>query len=125
LLGRRAVDEADELLVRFIPQLQRGHRLDADDSARAEVDALGLVAEQHRQRPGDDNEDLLLDVVPVPAACRVGRIAPHPSPGLLEAERGREVGRAARFLTRLRLPLLVLEVVRVRPAVPHLRIVAR
>ena len=63
LHGRRAVDEADELLVGLVAHLQRRHRVDRDHAARPEIDALGLVAEQHRQRAGDDDEHLLLRVV--------------------------------------------------------------
>ena len=96
LEGRRAVDEDDELLVGLVPHLQRRHRLDGDDAARAEVDALGLVAEQHRQRPGDDDEDLLLRVVAggggrscAAGSARAGRATAG-------ARRRREVGGEAR-----------------------------
>src|SRR5205823_14352061 len=48
LLGWCTVDEEDELLVAFVPDLERRHRLDRDDALRPDVDALGRIAEQHR-----------------------------------------------------------------------------
>src|SRR5205085_10943996 len=102
------------------PELQRRPWLDGDHSARAEVDALGLVAEQHGHRPRDDHEGLLLRVIPVAPAGRVRRIAPEPRPGLLEPQRLGQVAGAARLGLALLLGALdVLEVVGARPPVGH------
>ena len=118
--GRRAVDEDDQLCIGLVPHLQGGHRLDRDDRARSQVDALGLVAEQHRHRPRDDDEDLFLRVIAMAAACRVGRVAPEPRAGVLQLDERSQVGHeSTRRLVRLRLALGVGEPCRVRPVISH------
>ena len=76
----------DELLVGLVAQLQAVIGSTRDDAARAEVDALRRVAEQHRQRPRDHDEDLFLRVVAVAPPGGVRRIAPEPGARLLEAD---------------------------------------
>ena len=125
LHGRGAVDEADELLVGLVPHLQRRHRLDRDDAARAEVDALGLVAEEHGQRAGEDDEHLLLRVVGVPASGRARRVAPDAGTRLLQAGVRRDVGGETRALALLRWPLVPADLVDVGDAVAHERILDR
>jgi hypothetical protein len=55
----------------------------------------------------------------------VRRVPPELCAGLLEPERGREVGGAARLLAFLRGPLFVFKLVGICGAVAHVRIVAR
>ena len=50
LLGRSAVDVEHELLAAFVSDLQRRTRLHRDDALWADVDPVGRIAEQHRQR---------------------------------------------------------------------------
>src|SRR5439155_11095682 len=49
------------------------------------LDSFRWVAEIHRQGPGQDNERLLLDRVPVALALRARRIAPHAPARMREA----------------------------------------
>ena len=60
-------------VVGLVPHLQRRARMDDDDSARLDVDPLVRLAEQHRQRALERDEDLLLVGIEVPPAARVGR----------------------------------------------------
>ena len=52
--------------------------------SRRQLDPLGRLAEVHRQRAGEDDEDLLLHLVGVAAAARAGRVAPEPRARLLQ-----------------------------------------
>ena len=74
---RRAVDEDEDLLAGLVPHLQRRARVDDDDPARLDVDPLPWLAEEHRQRAAQGDEDLLLIRVEVPPTARVRRVAPH------------------------------------------------
>ena len=119
LHGRRAVDEHDDLFVGLVSHLQRRHRLDRDDAARPEIDALGRIPEEHRERAGDDDEYFFLRVILMAASGRMGRIAPEPSPRLLQRNRGREVSRPSRLLALERRPFGVLEIVDRDPVIAH------
>ena len=44
--GRCAVREEEDLLVRLVPRLHRRARVDGDDAARLDVDALRRVLER-------------------------------------------------------------------------------
>src|SRR5262249_60499836 len=59
-LGRRAVDEEDKLVVAVVRDLQRRAGLDVHEAAWPDLDALGRLADVHRQRPRDRGERLLL-----------------------------------------------------------------
>src|SRR4026209_1605453 len=59
-VGRRAVGEEENVVLALVHDLERGHGLDDDDRARAELVALLLLAEEHRQSALEDDEDLLL-----------------------------------------------------------------
>ena len=63
--------------------------------SRRQVEALGRIAEQHRQRPLEDDEDLLLHELPVAPAARARREAPEARPRLGQRAGGRDVGDAA------------------------------
>jgi hypothetical protein len=120
---RGAVDERDNFVVGLVAHLEGRQRLDGDDAPGAEVDALGLVTEQHRECARDDDEHLLLRMVGMSTPRRVRRIPPESRAGVLEADRCREVRRAPRFLARLRRALLPLEVVATDPPIAHPAIV--
>ena len=93
---------------------------DGDDRARAEVDALGRVAEQHRQRPRDDDEDLFLRVIAMAAPRGVRRVAPEAGARVLQADGVGEVGHeASGCLVGLRLALGERQVPRVDPLIAH------
>src|SRR5256885_7846666 len=94
-----AVDVEDELFVALVPHLQGRARLNRDDAERTDVDPIGRVGEQHRQRAGDDHEDLFLRLVGVALAARPRRVAPDSSEGLREGGHLRDVGRVPRRLT--------------------------
>ena len=57
---RRAVGEEEDLLVGLVPRLHRRARVDGDDAARLDVDALRRILEQQRERPAERHEDLFL-----------------------------------------------------------------
>src|SRR4029079_3416963 len=76
-LGRGAVDEQPKLVVVAVRELEHGPRLDDEHAPALEDVLLRVVARAHvdRQRPVEDNEDLLLHRIAVAAADRAGRIA--------------------------------------------------
>src|SRR6478609_5782737 len=84
--------------------------MDDDDAARRDVYALPRLAEQHRQRAAQRDEDLLLVRVEVAATARVRGIAPHPRPRLGHARGLGERGCQARFLTLVARSFLPLEI---------------
>ena len=90
---RRAVGEEEDLLAGLVARLKRRARVDDDDSARLDVHPLPRLAEQHRQRAAQRDEDLLLVRVEMAAAARVRRIAPHPRPRLGHVRRLGQRGR--------------------------------
>ena len=57
--GRRAVDEDDDLLIGLVAHLQRRHRLHGEPHRRGRDRLVRVVAEQHRQRPRDDDKHFL------------------------------------------------------------------
>ena len=122
LLRRGAVDEDHDLVVAVVPQLERRPRLDHDHAVRRELDPLGRLAEVHRQRPLEDDEDLLLRLVGVPPAAAARRVAPEPRTRVRQPGRGRQVGGVTCriVLPSLgRCPLLPFVVGRVDDAVAH------
>src|SRR5206468_10230465 len=75
-----------DLFVAVVRRLQHGARLDVHDASFWNVDTLRGVAEIHRQRPGQHDERLLLDRVPMTPALRAGRVAPHAPARVREPE---------------------------------------
>ena len=53
-----------------VAKLEGRSRLDDEDAAARQLVPLGRLAEVDRQRPVEDDEDLLLDRVAVPLAAR-------------------------------------------------------
>jgi hypothetical protein len=84
LLGRRAVDEHDELVVARIAQLEDRSPLDDEDPASPHLVALWRLAEVDGQRAVEDDENLLLSEVAVALSLRARRIAPDVCPRLGE-----------------------------------------
>jgi hypothetical protein len=84
--------------------------MDDDDPAGFDLDALPRLAEQHRQRAAQWDEDLFLVRIEVAPPARVRRIAPHPCARLGHLRVLRERGRVARLLALVAGPLLPLEV---------------
>jgi DNA-binding CsgD family transcriptional regulator len=84
---RSAVDEEDELVLAGVPQLQDRPRLDDEHASPLELVALGRLAEVDRERPLEDDEDLLLRLVRVPFAAGAERVAPQ-----VRARLGQRVG---------------------------------
>src|SRR5215207_933769 len=84
-LGRRAVNEDEELFVGLVDALERRAGLDVDDASLADLVAFRRIAEVHRQRAADDHERLLLDGLSVAASFRAGLVAPK---GSRESARG-------------------------------------
>ena len=116
---RRAVREDEDLLVTLVAHLERCTGMDYDYAAGLDVHPLPRVAEQHRQRAAQRDEDLLLIRVEVAAAARVGRIAPHPRPRLGHLGRLGECRRVTRLLALVAGPLLPVEVVLVDDVPAH------
>ena len=69
-LGRRAVDEEDDLLVAGVAELEDRPSLDDHDAALRDLVPFRRLAEVDRQRPVEDDEDLLLAQVAVPLPLR-------------------------------------------------------
>src|SRR5215472_314534 len=79
-------------------------------TAGLDVHALPRLAEQHRQRAAQRDEDLLLIGIEVPAAARVRRIAPHPRPRLAQLRGFGQRGGVSRLLALVPGPLLPVEI---------------
>src|SRR5262249_22761340 len=116
--GRRAVGEDDDLLVALVAHLQCSAPRDRDDAPSREVDTLGRVAEQHRQRSLEHDEHLFLPVVRMPPPRCVRRIAPDPCPRLRELAGGGHVCRPAELPGLVR-PVLPDRVLRPDHPKPH------
>jgi hypothetical protein len=114
-----AVDEDEDLVVALVPHLERRAGMDDDDAARLDVHPLAGLAEQHGQPAAQRDEDLLLIRVEVPAAARVGRVAPHPRTRLGHLCGLSEPGRMPRLLAFVARPLLPIEVLRVHDVPAH------
>jgi hypothetical protein len=84
--------------------------MDDDDSARLDVNPLARVAEQHRQRAAQRDEDLFLVGIEVSPTAGVRRIAPHPSPRLGHLRGLGERGGVPRLLAFVTGPLLPVEI---------------
>src|SRR5207245_6420583 len=95
-LGRRAVRVDEEVDVAVVHRLERCPRLDVDEAAGRDVDALRRLAEVHRQGPGQDDERLLLQLVAMAAALRARLVAPDVPARLREAGGPAELGDVAR-----------------------------
>jgi hypothetical protein len=104
-LRRGAIRVHDNLFVAVVRRLQHRARRDVHDSPGRHVDALRWVAEIHRQRPGQDDERLLLDRVSMASALRAGRIAPHAPARMREREHVAQARNVARNPVRLWLAL--------------------
>src|SRR5258708_5266597 len=83
-------------IVSAVEQLERRVGVDVDDAPRRQVAPLRVVAEQHRERALEDDEDLLLLEVLVPATAGSRRVAKQPRPRLLQLRAVGEVRRVAR-----------------------------
>lgn len=76
--------------------------------------ALGRLPDVDGQRPGEDDEDLLLSQVAMPSSLRSRRVAPDVRAGLLQSVGQRRTG------TRVVLPPgLEVELIRVEDRVAH------
>jgi hypothetical protein len=67
-LGRCAVRVDGNVLVAFVPQLQRRPGLHEHDASARELDPLGRLAEVHGQPPVEHDEGFLLDEIAVALA---------------------------------------------------------
>src|SRR5215469_4236581 len=81
-----------------------------DESAGLDVDPLPRLAEQHRQRALQRDEDLFLIRVEMPPPTRMRRIAPHPRTRLLHARLLGQRSCVPRLLPFVARPLLPVEV---------------
>jgi hypothetical protein len=77
LLGRRADDEEDHVLVAVVPELQRRPGLDDADGAAGQLVAFCRIAEINRSVSFEHHENLFLQVLSVPLASGPRRIAPE------------------------------------------------
>ena len=113
-LRRGAVDEEPELGVSAVRELERRAGPDDQDASLRELVPLRRVALAHvdRQRPLEDDEDLLLNRVDVAASDGSGRVAEEVRPRARQALR--KLGGEARVPLAPRLPV---EVVRVEDRV--------
>jgi hypothetical protein len=123
-LRRRTVGVDQEVLVSVVCRLQRRARLDVNELARSKVVTLRRLAEVHRQRPGENDERLLLQYVPVATSLRTGLVAPNVRPSVREARGFAQLGDVARGLIRLVRAGDPLEPVRADDAESHAAIVA-
>ena len=82
-------------LVAVVAELERRARLDRDHAVRRELDPLGRLAEVHRQRALEHDEDLLLRLVRVAAPSAARRVAPERARDRPRFGRGRQVGSEA------------------------------
>src|SRR5215469_2044960 len=81
-----------------------------DEPAGLDVDPLPRLAEQHRQRALQRDEDLFLIRVEMPPPTRMRRIAPHPRTRLLHARLLGQRSCVPRLLPFVARPLLPVEV---------------
>src|SRR4029079_6138220 len=104
-LRRGAVDEQPKLLVAAVRELQRRTGLYDQDAAALELVPLRVVPLAHvdRERPVEDDEDLLLHRVDVAAADRAGRVAEEV--GARPRHRLRQLGREGGGTLAARRPL--------------------
>src|SRR6266566_2724177 len=100
-LGRGAVGIDKEVLVAVVRRLERCARLDVDEAARGHVLALGRVAEVHRERPGEDDERLLLERMLMAPALGAGLVAPEVRASMGEAGQLAQLGDMTRRLVGL------------------------
>ena len=84
-------------MIALVPQLQARPRSHGDDARRLEVDALGRVTEEHRQRAFQHDEHLLLRAFRVAPPAGMGRIAPEPRTRLRQLARCGQVGDATQL----------------------------
>ena len=107
---RRAVGEEEDLLAGLVAWLEGRAGVDDHNSTRLDVDPLPRLAEQHRQRAAQWDEDLLLIRVEVATSARVRRITPHSRPRLGHVRRVGQRGGVTRLLALVARPLLPFEV---------------
>ena len=96
--GGRAVGEDQAVPAALVHELERRARLDDDDAARRKLEALGLVAEEHRERPLVDEEDLFLHDRLVATARSPGRVLPEMRPRVLHVRVQRDLDQPAHRL---------------------------
>src|SRR5439155_10110000 len=109
----------DQLLPAMVDRLERRARVDADDPARRHVDALGRVAEVHREHAREDDERLLLAGVPVTASFRAGFVSPHVAAHVRRPHDLAQLCHVTGVLTRLRPTGDPGELTRARDGVAH------
>ena len=80
----------------MVGRLERRARLDVDQPARWHVLTLRRVAEVHRERSGEDDEGLLLELVPVAAPLGARLVAPDVRAGVGEAGAVAQLGDVTR-----------------------------
>ena len=101
VLRRIAVGIDDQVIVAVVHRLQGCPRIDVDQAARSDVVSLRRLAEVHRERPREDDERLLLELVSMTASCRAGLEPPNVHARVLNTRDVTELGNVPRRLTGL------------------------
>lgn len=101
VLRRIAVGIDDQVIVAVVHCLKRSPRIDVDQAARGHVVTLRRLAQVHRERPGEDDERLLLEFVSVTASCRARLEPPHIHARVLNTREITELGNVPRRFTGL------------------------
>ena len=101
VLRRIAVGVDDQVIVAVVHRLQGCPRIDVDQAAMSHVVSLRRVTQVHRERPGEDDERLLLELVSMTASCRAGLEPPNVHARVLHARDVTELGNVPRRLTGL------------------------
>ena len=79
-----AVHVKEEIRVAMVCRLQGRSRVDMDESAASDVDALRWLAEVHRQGSLQDDEGLLLTRMPMASTRGPGLVPPDVRSGMSE-----------------------------------------
>lgn len=78
------VDVYEQVIAAVVRGLERSSRIDVDQAAGGDVLTLRRIPDVHRQRPGENDERLLLGRVPVASPSRARFIAPDIRPSVRE-----------------------------------------